>query len=183
MITSTVRQQGAPAYKLTLTRGACLSPLLQLADSGICLVPLDDPGLMWPCSLQSYRLYGPAAYNRSDSSLELELRCVPKATVLGSEGGEWCVVEWLKGTCESSYWGSSPSDGSSPSKRYGGGGRSNQGGRLGEKTEGSQGHELLHKDGIMKTFFDWKQRWAWAQDDISDTITQLYSNNCRRAVI
>lgn len=80
------------------------------------LIPLWDIGYMW-----------------SNSPLELELRWASESTVLGVEGVQWCPVGWLKGSCGSSYCGSSPSDGGSPFERYGGGGRSNQGGRLGER--------------------------------------------------
>lgn len=93
---------------------------------------------------------GDIGYSWSNSPLELELSWAPEATVLGVEGVEWCPVGWLKGSCGSSYCGSSPSDGGSPSERYGGGGRSNQGGRLGERKK----QPLLYQHCIMATCCD-----------------------------
>lgn len=78
------------------------------------------PGLVWTFS-----------YGRSKSSLDLVLTWAPKATVLGAEGAVSCAV----GSCSSSYWGSSSSGEDPSTERYGGGGRSNHGGRLREGTK------------------------------------------------
>lgn len=199
-------QQGEPAYKLSVAWWACLSPLLQYADmlaaglghSFSLSVPIEShkkwtvlaswgPAALSRPLQSNYSLsaLGVSGYSWSDSSLELELGCVSEATDLGMEGAEdsW-AVGWLKGSCGPSYWGSSPSDGSSPSERYGGGGRSNQGGRLGEKQTNKQTKQRQEEDDVKAMscyimtvlvfffIFFFKQDQQWAK--ISDKITWLY---------